>query len=148
MHPTVVLLEPIAGKLAVGLFVVGICAAGVSSQFPNVLLLPWLICDYTGSERDMRRPRYRVIVLVMSLLGLVVPIFHARPVFVMIASQVANALLLPVTVVCIACVTARSSIMGEHKNRLVDNVILAGIAVFAFVMCGIGIKGLVDSFVG
>lgn len=40
----VIILEPIAGSAAVGLFVIGIVAAGLSSQFPNLLLTPrcWL----------------------------------------------------------------------------------------------------------
>ncbi|MEE4311174.1 MAG: Nramp family divalent metal transporter, partial [candidate division KSB1 bacterium] len=83
----VVLLEPLAGKFAVTIFVFGIVAAGVSSQFPNVLLLPWLLCDYNESERNMKLTRYRVIVLIISLLGFVVPVFNAKPVPVMIASQ-------------------------------------------------------------
>ncbi len=40
------LLEPLAGPLAASIFAIGIIAAGVSSQFPNVLMLPWLLCDY------------------------------------------------------------------------------------------------------
>ncbi|MEN1256064.1 divalent metal cation transporter, partial [Pseudomonas aeruginosa] len=39
----VIILEPIAGSAAVGLFVIGIVAAGLSSQFPNLLLTPWLL---------------------------------------------------------------------------------------------------------
>ena len=34
------LLKPLVGSLATTLFAVGIVAAGVSSQFPNVLMLP------------------------------------------------------------------------------------------------------------
>jgi manganese transport protein len=83
----ITLLEPLAGKFATAIFAFGIIAAGVSSQFPNVLMLPWLLCDYNDSERKMTLPKYRIMVLIISLLGLVVPIFHARPVFVMIISQ-------------------------------------------------------------
>lgn len=68
------LLEPLAGSMAVSIFVLGLVAAGVSSQFPNVLMLPWLLCDYTGTERNMTLGRYRVMVLLISLLGRVVPI--------------------------------------------------------------------------
>ncbi len=39
----ITLLEPLAGKFATAVFAVGIIAAGVSSQFPNVLMLPWLL---------------------------------------------------------------------------------------------------------
>ncbi|WP_296053413.1 NRAMP family divalent metal transporter, partial [uncultured Alteromonas sp.] len=85
------LLEPLAGQFAVSVFAAGLIAAGVSSQFPNVLMLPWLICDYSGRKRDMTLPRYRLIVFVISLLGLVVPVFNARPIVVMILSQAFNA---------------------------------------------------------
>ena len=97
----ITLLEPLAGKLATAVFAIGIVAAGVSSQFPNVLMLPWLLCDYNQSERKMTLPKYRIMVFFISLLGLVVPIFEARPVFVMIISQAFNSVILPVTVACI-----------------------------------------------
>jgi len=45
----ITLLEPLAGNMAVAIFAIGIIAAGVSSQFPNVLMLPWLLCDYNQS---------------------------------------------------------------------------------------------------
>ena len=82
------LLEPLAGSFAVSIFAIGIIAAGVSSQFPNVLMLPWLICDYAGIERDMTLRKYRIMVFLISLLGLVVPFFGGRPVLVMILSLI------------------------------------------------------------
>jgi manganese transport protein len=51
----VALLEPLAGPMAASIFAFGLIAAGVSSQIPNVLMLPWLLCDYTGAERNMFR---------------------------------------------------------------------------------------------
>ncbi len=67
----ITLLEPLVGPLATAVFAIGIIAAGVSSQFPNVLMLPWLLCDYNESERQMTLPRYRIMVFVISLLGLI-----------------------------------------------------------------------------
>lgn len=136
------LLEPLAGSLATTIFVVGIVAAGVSSQFPNVLMLPWLLCDYNSSERDMTLPRYRVIVLVISLLGLVVPIFEARPVIVMITSQAFNAVILPVTVACILYLGNRRDLMGEHRHSTVSNIILVAILLFSLVTTSMGIHGV------
>ena len=136
------LLEPLAGSLATTIFVVGIVAAGVSSQFPNVLMLPWLLCDFNQSTRDMTLPRYRVIVLVISLLGLVVPIFGARPVFVMIVSQAFNAVILPVTVACILYLGNRRDLMGEHRNTTGTNAVLAVILLFSLVTTSMGIRGV------
>ena len=136
------LLEPLAGSFATTIFVVGIVAAGVSSQFPNVLMLPWLLCDYNQSERDMTLARYRVIVFAISLLGLVVPIFEARPVFVMIVSQAFNAVILPVTVVCILYLGNRRDLMGEHRHSLSMNIILIAILLFSLVTTTMGIRGV------
>jgi Mn2+/Fe2+ NRAMP family transporter len=136
------LLEPLAGSFATTIFVVGIVAAGVSSQFPNVLMLPWLLCDFNQSERDMTLPRYRIMVLVISLLGLVVPIFEARPIFVMIVSQAFNAVILPVTVACILYLGNRRDLMGEHRNTAATNVVLTAILLFSLVTTSMGIRGV------
>ncbi len=128
------LLEPLAGRFAMTIFVFGIVAAGVSSQFPNVLLVPWLICDYFDLERDMTRSRYRVIVALTSLLGLVVPIFSARPVAVMIASQAFGALILPVTVISIFVLGSRREVVGDKTYSPLEKVILLLITIFALYM--------------
>ncbi len=138
------LLEPMAGKMAVAIFAFGIIAAGVSSQFPNVLMLPWLLCDYNESPRNMKLSKYRVMVFFISLLGLVVPIFEARPVFVMIISQAFNAVILPVTVGCIMYLGNRKDLMDKYKFNLSTNVILLLIFAFSIFTSAIGIKGVLQ----
>lgn len=136
------LLEPLAGPLATALFATGIIAAGVSSQFPNVLMLPWLLCDYNETERNMTLPKYRLMVFVISLLGLVVPFFGARPVLVMILSQAFNAVILPLTVACIFYLANRQDLMGEHKNKMMTNIILSVILLFSLFTSFIALKGV------
>lgn len=138
----ITLLEPLAGKLATSIFVVGIVSAGVSSQFPNVLMLPWLLCDYNQSERKMTLLKYRIMVLIISLLGLVVPVLQAPPVFVMIVSQAFNSVILPMTVACILYLGNRKDLMGEHKNSLTTNILLTAILIFSIVTSSMGIKGV------
>lgn len=138
----ITLLEPLAGSMATSIFAIGLVAAGVSSQFPNVLMLPWLICDFTNTKRDMKLPKYRLLVLGISLLGLVVPIFEARPVSVMIVSQAFNAVILPVTVGCIFYLSNRKDLMKHHKNTAVANSILLAIFIFALFTSAVAIKGV------
>lgn len=142
------LLEPLAGLFAASIFAIGIIAAGVSSQFPNVLMLPWLICDYTGAERNMTLPKYRLMVFLISLLGLVVPLFGARPVLVMIVSQAFNAVILPVTVACIFYLANRKDLMGNHKNGLGANIILSAILAFSLFTSFIAVKGVAQLIMG
>lgn len=144
----ITLLEPLAGPLAVSIFAVGIVSAGVSSQFPNVLMLPWLICDYTGTERNMTLPKYRIMVFLISLLGLVVPFFGARPVLVMIVSQAFNAVILPITVACIFYLTNRRDLMGEYRNGMLANTALLAILLFSLFTSFVGIKGVWNLLAG
>lgn len=136
------LLEPLVGSFATAIFAIGIIAAGVSSQFPNVLMLPWLLCDYNQSDREMTLPKYRIVVFLISLLGLVVPIFKARPVLVMIVSQAFQSIILPVTVGCILYLGNRRHLMGEHKHTRMINVFLVAILLFSLVTTSMGIKGV------
>jgi len=136
------LLEPLAGSLAVSIFAVGLIAAGVSSQFPNVLMLPWLLCDYNQSPRQMTLPKYRAMVLAISLLGLVVPIFGARPVLVMIISQAFNAIILPLTVGCILYLGNQKNIMADYQFNRWANTILVIILAFAAFTSVLGINGV------
>ena len=136
------LLEPLAGRLATAIFAIGIVAAGVSSQFPNVLMLPWLLCDYQQSERTMTLPKYRAMVAVISLLGFVVPVFKARPVLVMIVSQAFQSVILPVTVACILYLGSRKDLMGEYKHTLPMQIVLICILLFSIVTSWMGIQGV------
>lgn len=138
----VALLEPLAGPMAASIFAFGLIAAGVSSQIPNVLMLPWLLCDYTGAERNMTLSRYRILVFLISLLGLVVPIFEARPILVMIISQAFNAVILPATVACIFYLSNRKDLMQGYKNGLIANSIFGLIFLFSIFTSIVGIRGL------
>lgn len=142
------LLEPLAGAFAASIFAIGIIAAGVSSQFPNILMLPWLLCDYNNSKREMTLPKYRIMVFIISLFGLVVPIFEARPLFVMILSQAFNCVLLPATVACIFILGNKASVMGEHKHSTMINAILIAIFLFSLTTTFMGINGLMQMLNG
>jgi Mn2+/Fe2+ NRAMP family transporter len=136
------LLEPLAGAAAVAVFTIGLIAAGVSSQFPNVALLPWLLDDFHQRKPNLRRPSYRAIALVISSLGLIVPVFNAKPIVVMVSSQAFGALVLPATVGCISYIGNKKGLMGEHKFSTITNIILSMIFVFALVMSYMSINGI------
>lgn len=136
------ILNPVAGSFAAGLFTIGLVAAGVSSQFPNVLLVPWLLCDFGEKRRNMKKTKYRVIVLLISLLGLVVPLFHAKPILVMIASQAFGALILPITVLCLMYLGNKKSIMKSYSLSAFQNINLSLILAFSLTISYYGYSGL------
>jgi len=88
-------LGPWAGEFALTLFTLGIIGAGLSSIFPNLLLFPWLIADYTGRPRNMKRPLFKIIVVLVALSGLIIPILGGKPVWILIASQALSPFVMP-----------------------------------------------------
>ncbi|MEZ5393520.1 MAG: divalent metal cation transporter [Bryobacterales bacterium] len=107
-------LEPLAGRVAVAGFVLGIMAAGLSSLFPNFLLGPWMISDFLGVERDMSRPGFRALVVGTALCGMIVPVFGGRPVPIMIASQAVSPLVMPLLVAFVWVLISRREIAKDH----------------------------------
>ena len=108
-------IEPFAGKYAISILVIGIIGAGISTLFPISLIAPWLICDYRGTERNIKSPMFRFLGGLGLLIGLTVPIFKFRPVWVMIASQAFQATILPAITVAALILLNDKKIMGERK---------------------------------
>ncbi|MEX2300341.1 MAG: divalent metal cation transporter [Bryobacterales bacterium] len=138
-------LEPLAGRLAVSGFVIGIIAAGLSSLFPNYLLGPWMICDFLGLPRDLSRRGFRILVVVTALFGLVVPVFGGRPVQIMIASQAISPLIMPLIASFTMILLLKKSFVGEHSNSTPYNVALGITVLFTFYMLYLAVLGFLGA---
>jgi len=89
------LFEPIGGKAAAFILILGIAGAGLSTIFPIILIAPWLIADYCGIERNIRSPLFRITGLIGILFGFGMLFLKHSPPAVMIFSQAVQALILP-----------------------------------------------------
>ncbi|MCG2958176.1 divalent metal cation transporter, partial [Escherichia coli] len=73
------------------------------------------------------------------------PLFHARPVLVMIASQAFNAIILPLTVLCMFWLANKPSLMGKYRCSRWENVMFIAISVFTLIMGYMAMSGLIES---
>ncbi len=142
----VTLLEPLAGRFAISIFVAGIVSAGLSSLFPIVLLAPWLIADFKNKQRNMRSTSARLWVLFGVLLGFVVPIFGGRPVLVMIISQAMAIIVTPVVILLMFLLQNRPAVMGNFTASAGLNTWLVIIFLFTIFMAVVGIFGIAGLF--
>ena len=136
------LLEPIAGTAALSVFVIGIVAAGLSSHLPNLLVIPWLIIDYREVKRDTRTKTNRVILFVLSIIGVAGVALGLKPVFIMLLSQACLAVVLPITIGSIIYLTGKRNLMKAYINKKSDWIFLSAIMMFSLYMSGLGIRGL------
>lgn len=140
------LMEPLAGRFAISIFVGGIVAAGLSSLFPIVLLAPWLFADFNNKPRNMKSTSSRLLVLFGILLGLVVPIFGGRPVMVMIISQAMAAIVSPVVLALMLYIYNKKSIMGNNTLGITSNISFGLILLFTIAMAAAGLIGIIGHF--
>ncbi|VAX25425.1 hypothetical protein MNBD_IGNAVI01-1831 [hydrothermal vent metagenome] len=136
------LLEPLAGRFAVSIFVTGIVAAGISSLFPHYMLVPLLLSDYKNEKVDFSKAINRGIVLFYASLGLFVPIFGGRPVLVMIMSQALALFVTPLVLILMWIQVNKKDQMGEYKASTSSNVIFALVTAFTIGMTIVGIIGI------
>jgi manganese transport protein len=139
-------LEPLAGRFAIALFVTGIIAAGLSSIFPNMLLLPWLISDYRGTPRDLTSKLFRIMVVLVTLSGLIIPLFGGKPIVIMIASQAFSPLMMPLLIIFLLILLNSKKVMGDHKVGFWLNAGLATTLLFSIFMFFIAFEGYMDFF--
>ena len=134
-------LEPLAGGLATGGFVIGIIAAGLSSLFPNYLLGPWMAADFLGLPRKMGGAAFRAMVVGAALFGLVVPVLGGRPVQIMIASQAVSPVAMPLLALFVLLLLNKKEVCGPNPPSLTLNVGLGVTVLFSFYMCFVALSG-------
>lgn len=139
-------LEPVAGKMAVIIFMMGAMSAGLSSVFPILMVLPLLIGDYKNGKMEPQSVLFRVLAAVASLIGLTVPILGTNPIVAQIATQVANVFVLPLVITLILVLINRESLMGRYKAGLLMNLGLVAALLFSLGISYVALLALIDFF--
>ncbi|MBN1910895.1 MAG: divalent metal cation transporter [Pirellulales bacterium] len=129
----VLLLEPLAGNLALSLFVIGIVGAGLSSLFPTILIAPWLISDFRGRPIDPKSWINRTFVVLGILFGLAGPLLGFDPVWLMTATMALLAVVTPFSMIAITVLLNQKHV-GVYRNPWWMNVGCVAALVFSVVM--------------
>ncbi len=127
------LFEPIGGKTAAFILILGITGAGLSTVFPIILIAPWLISDYTGKPRNIKSPMYRILGGVGLLFAFGLQFMDQRPPAMMIFSQAFQALILPAVAIPIFILINNSKIMKEHLPEKKLNIGIIIVIIFSFI---------------
>ena len=127
------LFEPLGGKIAAFILILGIAGAGISTVFPIILIAPWLISDYTGRKRDIHSPMYRILGLIGILFGFGSQFIAATPPLLMVGSQAFQALILPAVAIPAFILLNRKSVMTVNTAGMKLNIGIIGVILFSLV---------------
>jgi len=125
------LFEPLGGKIAAFILILGIVGAGISSIFPIILIAPWLISDYSGKPRNIRSPMYRILGGVGVLFGFGMQLIPTTPPLLMVFSQAFQALILPAVAIPVFILINRKSLMKEHVAGTAMNISLVLVILYS-----------------
>ena len=133
-------LEPIAGKFAVSIFIIGTLSAGLSSIFPILMVAPLLLADYQNGELDTNSKQFKVLTAIAAVFGLTIPVLGANPIAAQIATQVANVFILPFVIGSIIFLVNNKKEMGDQKAGILLNIGMYSAFIFS---CFIAYNGIV-----
>jgi len=135
------LFEPIGGKAAALLLILGIVGAGLSTVFPIVLIAPWLIADFTGRQRNIKSPMFRVLILAGLIFAFGSIFLKQSPPILMVFSQAFQAAILPAVAIPILIILNRKDIMQANRASTLMNIALTAVVLFAIATAYIAIRG-------
>lgn len=126
------LFEPLGGKLAALILIVGITGAGLSTVFPIVLIAPWLISDYTGKQRNLKTPMYRWMIFGGLMFAFGSVFLKQQPPALMIFSQAFQACILPAVAIPALILLNRKKLLGNYSANWKLNLGVIAVILFSF----------------
>jgi len=127
------LFEPIGGKVAAFILIIGIAGAGLSTIFPIVLIAPWLLSDYNGTPRNIQSTKSRLLILGGLLFAFGTVFLEERPPALMIFSQAFQACILPAVAIPIFMLINKSKLMKEHIANRSLNIGIIAVILFSLI---------------
>lgn len=126
-------LEPLFGPYAKFFIAIGLFAAGISSAITAPLAAAYVVRGCLGWKKGLNSVKFKMVWAGILLLGVFFSSLGLKPVEIIQFAQVANGILLPVVAIFLFWVVNRSTIMGEYKNSVIQNLLgLVIIAVTVF----------------
>lgn len=125
------LFEPIGGKVAAFILIIGIAGAGLSTIFPIVLIAPWLLSDYTGQPRNIHSTKSRVLIFVGLIFAFGTVFLEERPPALMVFSQAFQACILPAVAIPIFILINKKNAMKEHQASIGLNIGIVAVILFS-----------------
>jgi Mn2+/Fe2+ NRAMP family transporter len=115
-------LQPLLGSWAKYVFSIGIFAAGITSCMTAPLAAAYAISGALGWKRDLKSNKFRVVWIIIILIGIIFSGLGYSPTELIVFAQYANGLILPIIVLFIMFVMNNKRLLGKHVNRLWVNI--------------------------
>ncbi len=116
-------LEPLLGQWAKWFFSIGLFCAGISSAMTAPMAAAFAISGVVGFKSELKSKFFRVIWVLVMLIGATIAFYGVNPVQVIVFAQAVNGALLPISAILLLVVMNKRNTMKEYVNKTVSNVL-------------------------
>ncbi len=122
-------LKPLAGKISSLVFAFGLFIASIFSATILPLATAFYVCEAFGFEAGIDKkwedaPEFYILyTIILALAVAIILIPNAPLIGISLWSQVINAVLLPVVLICMIILVNDKKIMGKYVNKPITNII-------------------------
>ncbi len=136
-------LEPLYGAGAKYFMGIGLFAAGVTSAITAPLAAAYVAASCFGWKNGFKDFKFRLVWILILILGVFFLSFEIRPIEVIKFAQVANGILLPFIAIFLLWVVNRVRVMGENRNTIIQNTMGLTIVLLSILL---GAKSILKVF--
>jgi Mn2+/Fe2+ NRAMP family transporter len=122
-------LQPLAGKVAGEVFAFGLFIASVFSAAILPLATAFYVCEAFGFEAGIDKkfseaPQFYLLFSLIIFVAVVIILLPNAPLIaITIWTQVLNAVLLPIVLICMMIIVNKTEIMEQYVNNMVQNAV-------------------------
>ena len=115
-------LEPLFGNFAKYFLALGLFAAGITSAITAPLAAAYVAQGCFDWKPNLKSKKFRAVWMIILVLGVVFSATGFSPIEIIKFAQVANGLLLPIIAGFLLWIMNRTSVLGNYKNTVLQNV--------------------------
>lgn len=115
-------LEPLFGSFSKYALSTGLFAAGITSAITAPLAAAYVASGCLGWSSNLKSAKFRAVWIGILVLGVIISSSGLKPIQIIKFAQIANGMLLPMIAGILLWVMNRASLLGIHKNTLINNI--------------------------
>lgn len=139
-------LVPVLGRYAGVLFALGLWSAGFSSAIYMTSCIPPMMQESFNFTKEHESIASKLCIAIIGLFPIVVSfIFGSVPVTIIISAQVLNTFILPLSVVLIALLANKKSILGDAVSTSGQNIAMGVLALVVVLITVTGIPSVIKA---
>ena len=136
-------LKPLLGSWSSSFIAFGFLAAGISSAITAPLAAAFATAEILGWPSTLGTKKFKLVWMSVLLLGVVFASLGYRPTELILFSQVANGILLPIIALFLWWIVNDRNLLQQHKNSWLLNL-FSGIVILICLL--LGLKSIFSAF--